>query len=226
MNRIEENIGRIRAVIEQAAAVAGHTSRDITLVAVSKFVDAQRIGQAVDAGQLDFGENRAQELRDKQPLFPQCRWHFVGQLQTNKVKYVVGNACLIQSVDRPALLQSIQRLAQRQGIVQDVLIEVNIAGEAAKAGVPPDGLLDLLYRCRDCPNVRARGLMVVPPAGPVESSRRWFIAAREHYEKAREQGFSLHILSMGMSQDYDVAIEEGATMVRVGSSIFGPRQAR
>lgn len=226
MNRIEENIARIRANIEQAAVIAGHTVQDITLVAVSKYVDVQRIEQAVQAGQVDFGENRAQELRDKYPLFPQCRWHFIGQLQTNKVKYIVGKACLIQSVDRPAVLEEIQRLSQRQDIVQDILIEVNIAGEAAKAGVEPESLLPLLEQCRDLPNIRPRGLMVIPPAGPAEGCRQWFASARQLYEKAREQGFSLNILSMGMSQDYDVAIEEGATMVRVGSSIFGARQAR
>ncbi|MDD3243900.1 MAG: YggS family pyridoxal phosphate-dependent enzyme [Eubacteriales bacterium] len=221
MSSIEENLTQVRERLHAAAASAGRSPGDITLVAVSKYVEAQRVAQAAAMGQLDFGENHAQEFRDKQPQFPQCRWHFIGQLQTNKVKYLVGKACLIQSVDRETVLRQIERTAAGLGVIQDILIEVNIAQEPAKGGVAPGELDALLDMTAQTPHVRLRGLMSVPPAG--QEPDRWFANTRELWEKAARQGFSMEILSMGMSHDFETAVGYGATMVRVGSSIFGGR---
>jgi len=219
--RIAENLQKVRFDIAEAARSAGRRAEDITLVAVSKYVEAERVALAVAAGQTHFGENRAQEFRDKQPQFARCSWHFIGQLQTNKVKYLVGKACLIQSVDRTALLQQIERSAAAAGVVQDILLEVNIACEEAKGGVTPAGLPQLLAETQHTPHVRLRGLMCVPPAG--QAPEPWFDKTRTLWQQAARQGYCMDILSMGMTNDYKTAVAYGATMVRVGSGIFGGR---
>lgn len=227
---IRENYLEICQNIADAAKQAGRRAEDITLVAVSKFVDEERIRLAHEAGANVFGESRAQELGEKMPMFEEfgADVHFIGQLQTNKVKYVIGNASLIQSVDRLELAKEISRLAVKAGITQDVLAEVNIGGEAQKGGIAPDELKDLISIISELPGIKVKGLMCVPPAVGEEEARRYFASMRRLFEdiaSAGIPGVDMRELSMGMSGDYKSAIKEGATMVRVGTAIFGARPA-
>lgn len=225
---IAENYIEIKQGIADAAKNSGRSAEDITLVAVSKFVDEDRIRQAHAAGANTFGESRAQELGDKLPMFEEfgANVHFIGQLQTNKVKYVIGRVKTIQSVDRIELAEEISRLAVKKGIVQNVLIEVNIGAEPQKGGAEPDKLNEFLSSISRLPGIRTDGLMCIPPAVGEEEARKYFARMRELFEKAK--GYDLpnvfmNTLSMGMSGDYRAAVAEGATMVRVGRALFGER---
>jgi pyridoxal phosphate enzyme (YggS family) len=208
---IAARIAEVRARIDRAAR-----GRAVTLVAVSKTHPPAAIREAAAAGVAAFGESYAQELAGKRAALADLalEWHFIGHLQRNKVKDVAG-VSLIHGVDSLALAQAIDR---RAAAPQDVLVEVNVAGEASKAGIAPGALGALLEGMAALPRVRCRGLMCIPPAG--EDNRPRF---RHLAELARARG--LPELSMGMSDDYEVAIEEGATIVRVGTAIFGPRPA-
>ena len=229
MSTIAENIAAIRARIDAAARTTGRTGADITLVAATKMNDAARVREAVAAGIDACGENRVQEMTEKlaQGAYTGAPLHFIGHLQTNKVRQVVGKVDLIQSVDSPELLAMIEKRAAGQGIVQDILLEVNIGGEAAKSGVAPAALPELLETAAGCAHIRVRGLMAIPPADAADTeTRRFFAQMREllaradarHYDRAQ-----MDILSMGMSHDYAAAIAEGATIVRVGTAIYGAR---
>jgi pyridoxal phosphate enzyme (YggS family) len=213
---IEERLAEVRARIAAAARAAGRTPDEITLVAVSKTVEAARVREALAAGQEIFGENYGQALRDKAREVTGARWHFIGPLQRNKVKYVVGTAELIHSVDSSALGTAIAERALSSGITQRCLVQVNLGDEAQKSGCRPDALPALLDGLRVLPSLSVEGLMCIPPA---EGD------PRPQFERlaglARAQ--SLGMLSMGMSGDYEAAIKEGATLVRVGSAIFGAR---
>lgn len=224
---IAENIERVRNEMRLACERSGRKIEDVTLIAVTKYVETARIQEAVDAGITEIGENRAQEFTEKLTFYKQNRLRadFIGQLQTNKVKYICGNADLIQSVDREPLLDAIHTFAERHNLVQDILIEVNIGREAQKGGVLPEDLLSLVERIKGLSHVRLRGLMCVPPAVEREAVRPYFREMRQWYEriKAANPELPIDTLSMGMSHDYPVAIEEGATVVRVGTAIFGPR---
>ena len=224
---IAENIERVRNEMRLACERSGRKIEDVTLIAVTKYVETARIQEAVDAGITEIGENRAQEFTEKLTFYKQnrLRTDFIGQLQTNKVKYICGNADLIQSVDREPLLDAIHTFAERHNLVQDILIEVNIGREAQKGGVLPEDLLSLVERIKGLSHVRLRGLMCVPPAVEREAVRPYFREMRQWYEriKAANPELPIDTLSMGMSHDYPVAIEEGATVVRVGTAIFGPR---
>jgi pyridoxal phosphate enzyme (YggS family) len=228
MTDITHRLAEVQARIEAAARRAGREVWEIELVAVSKLVPAEQMRMVYDAGLRHFGENRAQELRDKHPLLPQdCRWHFIGGLQVNKIKYLVGRAALIHSVDSPAQLKEIERLAARREVKADILVQVNLAGERQKGGLPPGAVADLIRSARDCPHIRVCGLMTLPPRVPCpEQSRPLFSALRELMDELRhsmpiDERTDLRLLSMGMSGDFEVAIEEGAHIVRVGSAIFG-----
>jgi hypothetical protein len=227
MMTIRENLESVRERMALACQKSGRRESDVTLIAVTKFVEIARIGEAVDAGVTEIGENRAQEFTEKLNFYKQnqLRTHFIGQLQTNKVKYVCGKADLIQSVDREPLLDAIHAYAVRNGITQDILIEVNIGHEAQKGGVMPEALPMLLSRIAGLQNVRLRGLMCVPPAIEREAVRPYFREMRTLFERIQRMHPELPIdtLSMGMSHDFETAIEEGATTVRVGTAIFGPR---
>ena len=215
------------ATVQEAIAAArarSHHRQAVTLVGVSKKQPRSKILEARAAGLLDFGENYAQELREKADAItddPAVRWHYIGPLQSNKVARVAG-VHLIHTVDRVKLLNKLEA----QALSQDVLIEVNIAAEPQKAGIAPPDLPALLDRFADLDHVRCRGLMLIPPQGPPEATRAHFAALRalrdQHAATARP-GVDLQALSMGMSSDFEVAIEEGATLVRVGTAIFGPR---
>ncbi len=225
---IRENLETVRETMRLACERCGREASDVTLIAVTKFVDTGRILEAVEAGVTEIGENRAQEFTEKLNFYKQhqLRAHFIGQLQTNKVKYICGKADLIQSVDREPLLDAIAAFAGRNGITQDILIEVNIGREAQKGGISPEALPQLVDRIAAQEHVRLRGLMCVPPAVDKEAVRPYFREMRAWFERLRTSFPTLPIdtLSMGMSHDYDIAIEEGATTVRVGTAIFGPRQ--
>lgn len=216
----------VRDAVDDAAARAG---RDVTLVAVSKRHPPEAIRAAYEAGQRDFGENYAQELRDKRAALADLddlRWHYIGALQSNKVKYVVGTA-LVQTVDRASIVSALDARALREGVQQAVLVEVNL-GEDQKAGALPSAVPELLDAFAPCEALRCVGLMVIPPAGDPEATRPHFRALAELSHTLRgtpRPRVELNQLSMGMSSDYAVAIEEGATIVRVGTAIFGPRPA-
>ncbi|MBQ4423169.1 MAG: YggS family pyridoxal phosphate-dependent enzyme [Clostridia bacterium] len=224
---IRDNLETVREAMHLACQRSGRAASDVTLIAVTKFVGTDRILQAVEAGVTEIGENRAQEFTEKLTFYKQhrLRAHFIGQLQTNKVKYICGKADLIQSVDREPLLDAIHAYAARNDLVQDILIEVNIGRETQKGGVLPEALDPLAERIATLDHVRLRGLMCVPPAVDRQAVRAYFREMRTRFEQLKSAYPALPIdtLSMGMSHDYDVAIEEGATTVRVGTAIFGPR---
>ena len=224
---IRENIASVRERMALACERSGRSVDDVTLIAVTKYVETARIAEAVAAGVTEIGENRAQEFTEKLTFYKQnhLRAHFIGQLQTNKVKYICGTADLIQSVDREPLLDAIVNYAQKHDLHQDILIEVNIGREAQKGGVMPEDLPRLIERIAAFDSVRLRGLMCVPPATDPEAVRPYFRKMRERFEqlKADHPTMPIDTLSMGMSHDFETAIEEGATMVRVGTAIFGPR---
>lgn len=217
--------GRLRQVlsrIERSALRSGRRPDDVTLVAVSKTVDVPAILAARKAGQAAFGESKAQELQRKVgALDPGTRWHFVGRLQRNKVPGLVGLAALIHAVDREDLARSIAAVAQRRGVVQPILLQVNVGGDPAKAGCRPEEAPALLARVRALPGLACRGLMTIPPHDT--DPRPVFASLRALRDQLRAAAPELEHLSMGMSGDFEVAVEEGATIVRVGEAIFGPR---
>ena len=225
---VAARLAAVRARIDAAVARRGHGPA-VRLVGVSKRQPLLALEAAASAGLEDFGESYAQELRDKQAARPDApwRWHFIGALQSNKIRFVVGCA-LVHSIDRAKLLPALERHAAEHGRVQDVLVQVDVAGEATKAGVDPSALGELLDRFAELSHVRCRGLMLIPPVGSPEQTRPHFRALRKLAETHRRRtrpGVELRELSMGMSADFEVAIEEGATLVRVGTAIFGPRPA-
>lgn len=215
---IQANVQAVRARIARAAG-----GRNIRLVAVSKFQPAEAVAQAAEAGITDFGENRAQEFRDKSPLFPGSLWHFIGQLQTNKVKYVVGKACLIQSVDRLALAQAIDAYAARLNVVQEILLEINLDGNPDRGGVSPQEAPRLLEQAQGYTHIHVAGLMTVPPLEG--DPNPWFEKMAALFAALKGDCPGMEWLSMGMSGDYEAAIGHGANMVRVGRGIFNERKA-
>jgi pyridoxal phosphate enzyme (YggS family) len=222
---IADNLAGVLDSIARAARRAGRDPQRIKLVAVSKLQPAVKIREAYAAGCRDFGENYGQELLAKAAeLGPSCalRWHHIGHLQRNKVKQLVGRVALFHGVDRSELGEEIERRSAARGCVTDVLAQVNIADEESKSGCHPTELPALVAALRACPHVRLRGLMTMPPAvSDAEHVRPHFVALRELCD--RLVGAEDAELSMGMSQDYEVAVEEGATLVRVGTAIFGER---
>lgn len=227
MSMIADNVASVRERVQRACLDVGRSTDDVRLIGVSKFVDIERIGQALDAGILEVGENRAQELTEKLTFFKQrnCIVHFIGQLQTNKIKYICGNVDLIHSVDRLSLAKQLQQRAAKLEIVQDILMQVNIGAEEQKGGVDIESAFSLLDRLAEMKNLRVRGLMCVPPALPQAQVIGYFAAMREMLGRAQTEfsGLPLMELSMGMTHDFEAAIREGATMVRVGTGIFGAR---
>jgi pyridoxal phosphate enzyme (YggS family) len=221
---IARNVEAVRERIARACARAGRSVEEIILVAVSKTVDVSRIEQAIAAGVEHFGENYYQEAREKIPLIQApVHWHFIGHLQKNKARGVVPLFEWIHTVDDEELAREIDRRAERAGKRQRVLIEVNIAGEPQKYGVPPDEVLVLAERIAQLRHVKLEGLMAMAPLlEQPEQARPYFAKLRRLFERLPEAN-RLH-LSMGMTQDFEVAIEEGATMVRIGTAIFGARK--
>ena len=222
---IEERFAAVRDRVSDAAGRSGRDASDVIVVAVTKTWPADVVTAAVLAGATDLGENRAQELAQKRAIVEgNARWHFVGHLQTNKVRKVAGVA-LIHSVDRFGLGEAIARRAAEMEIVQEILIEVNVSGEASKHGVDPERTVALAEELLGLEGVRLRGLMTIPPLPEKpESSRPYFarlVTLRDELQRVAPEAVDL---SMGMTRDFEVAIEEGATIVRIGEAIFGPRR--
>jgi pyridoxal phosphate enzyme (YggS family) len=229
MASIAENLGRVRAHIAQAAAKVGRAASDIELVAITKTHPAEKVREAIEAGQTLFGESRVQEARAKIPELPSnLRWHFVGHLQKNKIRQTLPLFELIQSVDSRELAQDINRVAEEEGMHPRVLLEVNVAGEGSKFGFVPDKLRAEMESLLALPRLSILGLMTIPPlAKEAEASRKFFVQLRELRDCLQtEFHVDLAQLSMGMTQDFAVAVEEGATLVRVGTAIFGERSKR
>ena len=225
---IAERWAAVRATVAAAAERAGRDPAEVTVIAVGKTFTADVVADAIEAGAVDIGENRAQELRDKMAVLgDRARWHFVGHLQTNKVRNIAGRVALVHSVDRFGLGEAIARRAAAVGATQDVLIEVNLGGEGSKAGVEPPRAAALAEEVDALDGISVRGLMAIPPAtGDPEQTRTYFKELAALRDEVIGRVPHASGLSMGMSRDYEIAIEEGATWVRVGEAIFGPRRAR
>ncbi len=228
MGEIQQNINQIQKRIEAAAQRSGRKKEDILLLAVSKTIDVERIKEAVACGLKELGENKVQEILEKyEPMGEEVKWHLIGHLQTNKVKYIIDKVKLIHSVESLKLAEEISKRAKKANKVMDILIEVNMAAEESKFGVAPKDTLSLIQKIALLDNICIRGLMTVAPF--VENSEE----NRECFRRMKQLSVDINaekidnvymdILSMGMSNDFEVAIEEGATIVRVGTSIFGRR---
>lgn len=224
MEELRQRIITVQSKIERAARSQGRTGQDITLVAVSKTVDVNVAQSAFDIGIRDFGENRTQELNRKLEFIPSARWHMIGRLQSNKVKEVVGKACLIHSMDSWHLAEAINKRAQYLQIEVPVLLQINIAGEEQKAGIDPKDAAAFLASVGELNSIRLNGLMTMAPLHfESEESRPVFAELANLNSLLKGRNFKqvdLKYLSMGMSQDFEVAIEEGANIVRIGSAIF------
>lgn len=224
-----ENLAAIQQRIDDACRRAGRPAQSVTLLAVSKTQPPEIIGDAVKAGQLLFGENKVQEAKAKILACPgRARWHFIGHLQSNKTRDAVELFEMIQSVDSLGLAREISRRCEQASKQMPVLLEVNVAGESSKFGYPPDRLLAEFKELCSLPRISVQGLMTIPPfAADAEKSRPHFRRLREVKRQCEEiLGAPLPCLSMGMSGDFEIAIEEGATFVRVGTALFGPRKSR
>ena len=229
MTSIAENLERVRDQIAQAAAKSGRSANDVDLVAITKTHAAEKVHEAIRAGQSLFGESRVQEARSKIPELPSAiRWHFVGHLQKNKIRHALPLFEMIQSIDSLALAQEVNRIAEEDGMHPRVLVEANVAGEGSKFGFAPDKLREQMEELLALPRLSVLGLMTIPPLSEEpEASRKYFVQLRELRDRLQtEFRVDLAQLSMGMTQDYAVAVEEGATLVRVGTAIFGERSKK
>jgi pyridoxal phosphate enzyme (YggS family) len=230
MSSIVAEYRRIQDRIAAAADRAGRDPRTVSLVAVSKFHPAEAIAELARAGHQDFGENYVQEAREKQEALQKydIRWHFIGAPQTNKAKHIVGRFHLLHSLESSKLAAELDKRCSREDVRQPLLIQVNLGGEAQKAGVAPEDLRELARDVLARPRLDLQGLMCMPPlSGDAESNRALFARLREMArELEQELGVELPHLSMGMSHDFEVAVEEGATLIRIGTSIFGERPSK
>lgn len=225
---VQENLTQVEANIAAACKRAGRSRDEVTLIAVTKTKPVEMLQEAYDWGSRNFGENKVQEIMDKYDKLPSdIQWHMIGHLQRNKVKYIVDKVCLIHSVDSYRLAEEINIQAKKRGVVVPILIEVNIADEQSKFGVRPEETMQLVREISSLDGVSIRGLMCIAPYVVDSEENRPFFrkikALSIDIEKENIDNVSMDILSMGMTGDYMVAIEEGATMVRVGTGIFGER---
>jgi pyridoxal phosphate enzyme (YggS family) len=226
MSDLATRLAAVRAAIAEAAARSGRKAEDVSLVAVAKTQPPEAVQEAIDAGQLLFGENRVQEARAKIPLLPsRARWHFIGHLQKNKIRQALPLFDLLQSIDSLELARDLDRIAAEAGAFPRALLEVNVAGEGSKFGFNPAQLPAQMEALLGLERVQIEGLMCIPPPVPrPEDARRYFVMLRDLRDRLEIAcGVPLRQLSMGMSGDYPVAVEEGATLVRVGTAIFGDR---
>lgn len=231
MNEIEENLREVQGRIQAACVRAGRNRDEVTLIAVSKTKPVELLHTAMDAGVRVFGENRVQELVAKQEALAGCAeklsWHMIGHLQTNKVKYLIGKCTLIHSVDSLRLAQAIEQESAKAGVRTDILVEVNAAGEESKFGVRPEDTEKFVCEIAHFPYIRVRGLMTVAPyTEKAEENRIYFRNLRNlliDINSKNIDNIHMDVLSMGMTGDFEIAVEEGATCVRVGTGIFGVR---
>ncbi len=226
---VQENLYEVRRRIEKACERSGRDPKEVTLIAVSKTKPVSMIEEAIAAGQQVFGENRPQELRDKFGCLPAgLKWHMIGHLQKNKIKYVVGRACLIHSIDSVELAQAVNEQAAKCDVIMPVLVEVNAAGEESKFGVSPGETEELIRQIAPLPHIHVNGLMTIAPnVEDPEQNRQYFRLLKQlciDIAGKNIDNVSMIELSMGMTGDYEVAVEEGATFVRVGTGIFGDRR--
>src|SRR5437667_3400825 len=229
MTSVAENLERVREQIARAAAKSGRTTDDVELVAITKTHPADKVREAIEAGHTLFGESRIQEARAKIPELPSnLRWHFVGHLQKNRIRQALPLLEMIHSVDSLALAQDTNRIAEQEGLHPRVLLEVNVAGEGSKFGFSPEKLRDQMEGLLALPRLSILGLMSIPPiANEAAASRKYFVQLRELRDSLQtEFRVDLTQLSMGMTQDFWIAVEEGATLVRVGTAIFGERSRK
>ena len=226
MLTIRDNLLKVREKIERAAQKAGRDPKEIKLVAVSKTVEVDRIQEAIEAGVSILGENYVQEAQEKiEVLGKPVSWHFIGHLQSNKAKYAVRLFDVIHSLDSIPLAEELSRRAEQPDRVIRVMIEVNLSKEATKFGTDEERVLNLARRIQNLGHLSLEGLMTMPPYfDSPEMSRPYYVALRELEDRMIKDGIPLKELSMGMSNDFEIAIEEGATYVRVGTAIFGPRK--
>ena len=225
---ITENLEQVRKNIDEACRMAGRDPKEVTLIAVSKTKPVSMLKEAYDAGARCFGENKVQEIMDKHPQLPEdIQWHMIGHLQRNKVKYIVDKVSMIHSVDSLRLAQTIEQEAAKHNVCVPVLLEVNVAQEESKFGVHTDEVIPLIEKIARFPHVRIQGLMTIAPfVQNSEENRTIFRTLQKLSVDIMQKNIdnvNVSILSMGMTNDYEVAIEEGATMVRVGTGIFGAR---
>ena len=226
---VAENLKTIRERVDAACERAGRRPEEVALIAVSKTKPLSMLQEAYEAGARDFGENKVQEILEKYPEMPEdARFHMIGHLQTNKVKQVVGKAVLIHSVDSLHLAEKIEQEAAKRDLTADILLEVNVAREESKFGLMLEEVIPLLEEVKNLPHVRVRGLMTIAPnVENPEENRKHFKKLYQLYvdikSKNNDNG-TMSVLSMGMTGDFEVAVEEGATMIRVGTGIFGSRQ--
>ena len=225
---IKENLRTVEENIQKACDKAGRDRNEVTLIAVSKTKPVEDLMEAYEAGVRVFGENKVQELCNKMEKMPDdIHWHMIGHLQKNKVKYIVGKVDLIHGVDNEELAKEINKRAEKAGVVQDILIEVNIAEEETKFGIAPDKVMDFYVNISKLPYVNVRGLMCIAPnVDAEEKNRQHFVNLHKIFVDIMNimgDNSRVDIMSMGITGDYRVAIEEGATMVRVGTGIFGAR---
>jgi len=228
MATIKENLETVRQNIATAAKLSGRLPEDVTLITVTKNFDVSYIDEAIDCGITDAGENRVQEMLSKIDVVKSnLNWHMIGHLQTNKVKYIVDKVKMIHSVDSVKLLSEINRESAKHNLICDVLLEVNISGEESKFGINPDTIYEMISEAKTMPNICVKGLMTVAPyVEDPNENRLFFSGIRELFNQIKKEqsgNINMQYLSMGMSGDYEVAIEEGSNMVRVGSAIFGKR---
>jgi PLP dependent protein len=228
---LADRAAAVRDRVARACAAAGRRPSSVQVIAVTKTHPPAAARAAVAAGLDDLGENRVEELVAKAPLVEGARWHLVGRLQRRKVREIVGRQILVHSVDRPSLADALSRRANDAGSVQRVLVQVNVGEDPAKGGCPVDEAIDLVAYARQLPNLTVEGLMTVPPMPPEdrdanEVTRPHFARLRELRDEARTRFPEVVHLSMGMSADLEAAVAEGATMVRVGTALFGPRGER
>jgi pyridoxal phosphate enzyme (YggS family) len=230
-NNIRENIDNIRMRVEKAALKAGRKPEEIKIIAVTKNIAPDKIIEAIDAGIVDLGENRVQELQDKintiNALKKNANWHMIGHLQRNKVKYLIDSVDMIHSLDSIELATEMDKRAQKADRIIDVLVQVNIAGEKSKFGIYEDRVMDFVKKVSKCKNIKVKGLMTIAPlVQDPEDARFVFKQLRKIFiDISRENidNIDMDYLSMGMSNDFEVAIEEGANIVRIGTAIFGKR---
>lgn len=225
---LKENLQEVEERIQAACRRAGRDRSEVTLVAVSKTKPVETLQEAYDIGVRVFGENKVQEIREKYEALPKdIEWHMIGHLQTNKVKYIVDKVKLIHSVDSLRLAEVIEKEAEKQNRIVDILLEVNVAEELSKFGLKTEEVLPLAEKITELSHIRLRGLMTIAPfVENPEKNRTIFANLHKLYVDIKEKNIdngTVSILSMGMTNDYEVAIEEGATMVRVGTGIFGAR---
>ena len=224
---LEENLKVVRENIAQAALRAGKKESEVTLLAATKTVPVEVINYGIRLGIAHIGENRVQELLSKIDDLEPCDRQFIGHLQTNKVRQLVGKVSMIQSVDSVKLAQEISRISEQKGLCTDILIEVNIGREENKSGIAPEKLEDLLYEIASYPGIRIRGLMAIPPVSEnILETKRYFENMSQYFVDIKGKKIDnviMDYLSMGMSADYVQAIEAGANLIRVGSSLFGAR---